>query len=173
MKKKLKIFLLIVLALTVIISGGFFAKNTLFKNKDDGLINISYLSEDFMIDYFEEISNANSDKEKENMLIVISDNKLKNSYGAANVIEAPNNQYILQYESEEEKNRALEKFESDKSIVSVEKNEVRQIEEVAYNSWGINKMSLDYAIDNSNIDNLEEVTVAIIDTGLDINLFNK
>ncbi|MDD6272501.1 MAG: S8 family serine peptidase [bacterium] len=173
MKYKVKTFLLLILTLIVVFVGVLLVKNNLFKNKDDDLINISYLSQDFMDNYFEEISNADSDEEKENMLIIISDSKIKDSYGAKNIIEAPNNQYILQYESEEEKNKALEKLENDKSIASVEKNEVRQIEEVTYNSWGINKMSLDYAIDNSNIDNLEEVTVAIIDTGLDVSLFNK
>lgn len=169
-KKRIFIFTIIIV---LILSGGLLIKNTLFKSRDDNLINISYLSEEYMTNYFNEISNVASDEEKENMLIVISDSKIKDSYGAKNVIEAPNHQYILQYSSEEEKNKALEKLESDKSIASVEKNEVRQIEEVTYNSWGINKMSLDYAIDNSNIDNLEEVTVAIIDTGLDVSLFNK
>ena len=172
MNKKMKKYLSVILVITILLSGVIFVtKNTIFKKEDR--FNISYLPDEFVEEYFEEVSKADSDEEKENMLIVISDSKIKDSYGAKNIIEAPNNQYILQYESEEEKNKALEKLESDKSIASVEKNEVRQIEEVTYNSWGINKMSLDYAIDNSNIDNLEEVTVAIIDTGLDVNLFNK
>lgn len=172
MNKKIKKYLSVILVITILLSGMILVtKNTFFKKEDR--FNISYLPDEFVEEYFEEVSKADSDEEKENMLIVISDSKIKDSYGAKNIIEAPNNQYILQYESEEEKNKALEKLESDKSIASVEKNEVRQIEEVTYNSWGINKMSLDYAIDNSNIDNLEEVTVAIIDTGLDINLFNK
>lgn len=170
MKKYLKRSIVLVLPVIVLICIICFNKE---KKQLDDYINISELSDEFINEYFEEISNADSDEEKENMLIVISDSTIKDSYGAKNVIEAPNHQYILQYDSVEEKQAALEELKHDKRIESVEENEVRQIEEVTYNSWGINKMSLDYAIDNSNVDNLEEVTVAIIDTGLDISLFNK
>lgn len=173
MKNKSKVIVFGIVIFTFIISVFLLTKQIFKDDTDDMMINISYLSDEFIEEYFEEISEADSDEEKENMLIVISDSKIEDSYGAINIIEAPNNQYILQYDSEEEKNKALEKLESDKSIASIEKNEVYQIEDVTYNSWGINKMSLDYAIDNSNIDNLEEVTVAIIDTGCDISLFNK
>ena len=175
MKNKLKIFLLAILVITVVLSGGLLVEKTLFKDKDNDLINISYLSEDFMDDYFKEISNANSDEEKENMLIVISDEKIKDSYGAKKIIESPNNQYILQYSSEEEKESALEKLKEDKRIKSVEENGIYTTEEVDYNSWGIEKMSLDYAIisANSNSSNMQSVTVAIIDTGCDMALFNK
>ena len=40
-------------------------------------------------------------------------------------------------------------------------------------SWGINAMGLDYAIDEANDKNLDEVVVAIIDGGLDEDLFNR
>lgn len=175
MKCKLKPFLLLILTLIVVFVGVLLVKNNLFKNKDDDLINISYLSQDFMDNYFEEISNVGSDEAKENMLIIISDSKIKDSYGAKNIIEAPNNQYILQYDSEEEKDAALKELKNDKRIKSVEENTVYTTEEVDYNSWGIEKTSLDHGITsaNTNSENMQEVTVAIIDTGCDMKLFNK
>ena len=174
-KKKFKIVLMVVMILTISISVVFVIKNTLFKSQEDKLINISKLSDEFMDNYFEEISETNSDEEKENMLIIISNTKIKNSYGAKKIIEAPNNQYILQYESEEEKNAALKEFKKDKRIESVEENGVYTTEEVTYNSWGIEKMSLDHAITSANSysENMQQVTVAVIDTGCDMVLFNK
>ena len=147
--------------------------NYMFKDSYD-LINISYLSEDFMDDYFEEISNTNS-SDKENMLIVISKKGISNDYGALNVIEAPNNQYILEYSDSVSKDYALEMLENDSSIESVDENSVYHTEEadVSYNSWGIKKMGLNNVIENDSISNLSSVVVAIIDTGCDIGLFNK
>ncbi len=175
MKKNFKIVFLITVLLTVITSVGFIIKNNLFKSKEDKLINISELSDEFMDNYFEEISKVDSNEEKENMLIVISSSEIKNTYGAKNVIKAPNNQYILQYGSAKEKENALKEFKTDKRIESVEENGIYTTEEVDYNSWGIEKMSLDYAMNfaDSNISNMKPVTAAIIDTGCDIDLFNK
>lgn len=173
-QKKYFLFAIAFIAILLSFSSFLYLQNLNKKNHDPKyLVKVDDLSDKFVDEYFEEIEKHDTPEEKENMLIVISHKDIKNSYGATNIIEAPNNQYILQYDSEEDKNKALEKFESDKSIASVEKNEVRQIEEITYNSWGISEMSLDYAIDHSNINNLEEVTVAIIDTGCDTALFNK
>ena len=174
MNNKIKKYLSIVLVITILLSGVLLiAKNTFLK-KDDRF-NISYLSDEFVEEYFEEISEADSDEEKENMLIVISDNKIKDTYGAKNIIEAPNHQYILQYSSEEEKEAALKQLKQDKRIESVEENGVYTTEEGDYNSWGIEKMALDHAITsaNANSENMQQVTVAIIDTGCDMTLFNK
>ena len=97
MNKKMKKYLSVILVITILLSGVIFVtKNTIFKKEDR--FNISYLPDEFVEEYFEEVSKADSDEEKENMLIVISDSKIKDSYGAKNIIEAPNNQYILQYE---------------------------------------------------------------------------
>lgn len=174
MKKKIIKYLSIVLVITIILSGVFLVVKNNFLKKDNRY-NISYLSEEFIDNYFEEISEADSDEEKENMLIVISDSKIKDSYGAKNIIEAPNNQYILQYNSEKEKEYALKKLKDDKKIESVEENGVYVIQEADYNSWGIEKMTLDHAINSANInsENMQSVTVAIIDTGCDMTLFNK
>ena len=143
--------------------------------KKDALINISYLSEEFIENYFEEISKVNSNEEKANMLIVISNNQIQDSYGAVNIIEAPNNQYILQYNTIEEKNIALQKFKDDKRIKSVTENKAYAFQSDNYNSWGVEAMALNQAMTqiNTNIENVQEVTVAIIDSGCDISLFNK
>ena len=130
-------------------------------------------SKEFMEKYFEEIKNINSDEEKENMLIIISSSKIGNTYGAQKIIEAPNNQYILQYESTEKKDEALIALKEDDSISSVEENIIYTIEDTDYNSWGVEKMALDHAIDSSKIEILSNVTVAIIDSGCNMNLFNQ
>lgn len=44
---------------------------------------------------------------------------------------------------------------------------------VGFNSWGVEKTGLNYATQIANNKLLEKITVAIIDTGCDMNLFNK
>lgn len=169
----------IILGTFLLTAGAFFALALAWSHKKiespADLINISELSEGFMEDYFGEIAKYQTNEDKENMLIAIANNKIQNTYGAKNVIETPNNQYILLYNSEEEKSLALEKLKENSDILSIEENETYTTEEVNYNSWGIEKMSLDHAINsaNFNIGNMEEVTAAIIDTGCDMTLFNK
>ena len=169
----------IILGTFLLTAGAFFALALAWSHKKvenpTDLINISELSEGFMEDYFGEIAKYQTNEDKENMLIAIANDKIQNTYGAKKIIETPNNQYILLYNSEEEKSLALEKLKENSNILSIEENETYTTEEVNYNSWGIEKMSLDYAINsaNSNIENIEEVTAAIIDTGCDITLFNK
>ena len=174
MNKKGRGILLVILIIICIFGCIHLKSNKLLKNNKNDLINISYLSEDFMNNYFKAIGKVTSDEEKANMLIVISNTEISNSYGAKNIIEAPNNQYILQYDSKNTKNKALAKLKNDKSISSVEENIIYKTEEVNYNSWGIKQMSLDYATDIANTNNnIKDVTVAIIDTGCDLTLFNK
>lgn len=135
------------------------------------LINVSECSEDFMENYFEENKKLNEENNKENVLIVTSKSEIKDSFGASNIIEAPNNQYILQYDSEEEKQQAFKELNKLDSTVTVEENILRTVAE--YNSWGIEKINLDYATEIANTKKLNDVTVAIIDTGCDMELFNK
>lgn len=56
-----------------------------------------------MENYFKRTEELNEKNNKENMLIVTSKNKIENVYGATDIVEAPNNQYILQYSSEDKK----------------------------------------------------------------------
>lgn len=138
------------------------------------LINISDLPEEFMQDYFEGMENLQEeDKDKDNILIVTSTEKIKNTYGATDIVEAPNHQYILQYDSKEKKEEALKKLKTEDSILNAEENIVYKVEETEYNSWGINSMALDTAIEIANEKDLDEVVVAVLDTGCDVDLANK
>ena len=93
------------------------------------LINISDLPEEFMQDYFEGMENLQEeDKDKDNILIVTSTEKIKNTYGATDIVEAPNHQYILQYDSKEKKEEALKKLKTEDSILNAEENIVYKVE---------------------------------------------
>lgn len=147
------------------------------------LINIDTLSDEFMDNYYNEVSNLKQE-EKENTLIVISNDKIDNTYGATKVIEAPNNQYFLVYETNTQKDKALKKLNNNSDIVSVEENEfikIDTIDEVGtqYNSWGVQQLGYDDAINivdsmrEKNPEKINDVVVAIIDSGLDVDEFNK
>ena len=134
--------------------------------------NIDELSEEFMEEYFNNVKKLEKESDKENTLIVTSYKKIKDSYGAKEIIEAPNYQYYLLYESEKEKEEALEKFQKDQRIESVDENILRYVS-VDYDSWGIQKMVLDEATATANANNLDEVVVAVLDTGCDVELANR
>ena len=175
MKSKMRKVLLGVLVFSIVFSGGLILKKTFFK---EDLININELPQEFMDNYFEEVSESNSNEEKDNMLIVTSINGVKDSYGATKIIEAPNNQYFLQYNSKEEKEAAFEKFNSDNSDIEVSENNIYKFLEDTvlvsnYNSWGVEAMGIDTLLDKLENNDLNDVVVAIIDSGLDVNLFNK
>jgi len=163
-------------------------KTVLSKKDIEKLINIDKLSDDFMDDYFEDVSKLEP-KDKDNLLIVISDKEVKETYGAKDVIEAPNNQYYLIYDKEEEKNKAFQKLQNDSNIIGVEENQIITIEtrdeEVydedtptnsEYNSWGIEQLGYDYAINTieeikqTNPSKIQDVVVAVMDTGLDVDI---
>ena len=163
----------------------FFLTKQFFKDDDDEmLINISELPEEFMDNYFEEYNELEKE-EKENMLIVISSEKINaEEYGAKEVIESPNNKYYILFEDDLSKEQAANKLKKEESVKSVEENIVRKVlitesnintqnNEIIYNSWGIKTMGLNYAMNTISALETNEVTVAIIDTGLDVNLFNK
>ncbi|MBR2679144.1 MAG: leucine-rich repeat protein [Bacilli bacterium] len=150
------------------------------KNKNTttiDLINISKLSDKFMNNYFSEIKSLTT-KEQNNALIVISKKEIKKGYGAKKIIPSPNNQYILIYNNTKNRDKAVSKLKEDKNVLSVELNNLYEISNDNttsgnYNSWGIEKMGLDKAISQLNNLNTEDVNVAIVDSGCDMELFNK
>jgi len=151
--------------------------SVLIENKEPQVFNnIAEYSEEFMEEYFEQSKEINTKNNNENILIVTSKEKVENTYGASSIVEAPNNQYILQYNSEKEKNKALEKLGKSEDILYVEENYIYTLYESDYNSWGIQKMGLDVAIQTAEEESinkmLQDVTVAIIDTGCDMEVFN-
>ena len=174
MKRKNKLIFIVIFSVFIMVSFLFFSLKTNKTQKQElnDLINISTLSDEFINSYLDEYKEI-KEEDKKNILMVTSKDKLTKTYGATNFIEAPNNLYILEYESEEDKNDALSKFHDDKSIVSADENGYYTICETTYNSWGVESMALDYATTQLNVDKLKPVTVAIIDTGLDVELANK
>ena len=164
------------------------------KIEENNILNISECSEEFMETYFEKSANFNEDV-YENMdnitknselrtIIVTAKSKLSDTYGAINVVEAPNNQYFLKYSTVEETENAYEKFGKSKEVISVDYDSIVKIDMEDsskimgdsnstgnYNSWGIESMGLDKVIPYCPTDN--EIVVGIIDTGCDVTTFNN
>ena len=168
MKKQAKVFLAIFMLFVVSIT-------TLHYNGKEidtsSLININECSQAFMEKYFTEMSKI-AEEDKPNILIVISKTKIATTYGAKNVIAAPNNQYILVYDSKEAKDEAKEKLTKAKGLISVEENIEYKIS--AYNSWGVTSTGMDQA--SARLEaraGKDDIVVAIIDTGLDVSLFKS
>jgi len=148
------------------------------KNKNNSLVNINQLTPEYVEKYFDEYKKLSEQNEKSNILIITTKEQLDDTYGATKVVEAPNNQYFLQYETEEEKERALKSLNTEDSNVDVSENLVREISEDIvlvsnYNSWGVEAMGIDTLLDGFQNKELNNVTVAIIDTGLDVDVFNE
>ncbi len=142
---------------------------------EDELINISSLSKEFMDTYLEKVYEI-EDEDKEHILIVTSKEAIEDTHGAKDIIPAPNHQYILQYDSEDSKQEALKELKENSDIISVDENVIRSFEDTAststYNSWGIEKIGLDYAIGSVDVDQASEIVVAVVDSGLDVTLFD-
>ena len=141
------------------------------------LINIKELPESFMEKYLSDYAEIKDNNAKSNILIVTSAEEPTNTYGAKNVIYAANNQYFLEYESSEAKDLAYEQMKSLPNL-SVAKNALRTFsgdgDDDAYNSWGIEKMGLAHVKELlDGYQNKNDVVVAILDTGLDVNLFKE
>lgn len=140
----------------------------------DIYLNIDQFSDDQMNVFLDEVTNIDEEG-KSNLLIVTTQTKIDETYGAVNVIEAPNNQYFIEYATEEEKENAFLQF--NELGVIVEDNEIMTIDTLSYdsyyNSWGIEAMGLDVASSIANEKELEEVVVAIIDSGLNVSYFEK
>ena len=192
MKKNIKIILIFVSLLILVlssfgiiyllnqskVSASKMSMNTYLIDGQPDMINIDDCSEEFVNEYFEK---SQTIQEKDNVLIVTSKDGIVDSYGAKEIIEAPNYKYILQYDTMQEKMNAFEELSNSTEYI-VEENIVHTISEYdifdveendTYNSWGIKSMSLHDALVATNGKALNEITVAIIDTGCDMTLFNK
>jgi hypothetical protein len=143
-------------------------------------INISELPNSFMEKYLSDYSEVSNTEDKQNTLIVTSLKPLENTYGAKNVISAANNQYFLVFNSDEEKNLALEQISGlpdltvSKNVLHTYLEDGNDDQSSDYNSWGIEKMGLDHAKELvDSYPGKSDVIVAILDTGLDVNLFKE
>lgn len=177
--KKIGLIAGLIVVLIFICISTYIRNNLLNKKSSSDLINISKLSKEFMSDYFNEIEELNKSGDTDNILIAISSKEIMNSYGAKKVIAAPNNQYILKYANENAKNKALTELKKENGVISVEESVKYSFSEIPgtsqedYNSWGIQKMGFDKAINSLDAEKLEDVTVAILDSGCNMDLFNK
>ena len=137
----------------------------------NSLSDISTLPESFMTSYFSEVSVTNNIYDTDQTIIVTSLTALENDFGADEIISAPNHQYFLYYNSKEARDQALARLDNEDSVLFAESDTVSEIS--AYNSWGIEDMGLDQAVAAIDLENANDVTVAIIDTGCDLDTFNE
>lgn len=133
---------------------------------EDNLINEEEVSGNLVEGYYDAYADMMNSGERENMIIVTSD-IYPNDYGADRILEGLNHTYYLMYDSAEKRDNAYARFMED-DTVSVEKN--NEMELFGYMSWGIEQMGIDNGVVAMG-DVGEDVKVAIIDTGLDVNRF--
>ena len=154
-----------VVGVTVIIVCGLW---WLIKSRDAGVADVEELADEQLEQYFAEYAEMAASGEQENILIVVSEN-YPNDYSASQIVEGPNHTYYLMYGSAKERDVAYARFAED-DTVSVEKN--AKMELLSFMSWGIERMGIDDGI-VARGDGGEDVRVAIIDTGLDVGLFQQ
>ena len=170
MTKYIKPFIFLIIIILAMFSYSFFSGNT-GNARVKKYININNLSKNFMDKYFEETKELTNDDLKYS-LIVTSLSKIDNNYGAKNVIEGPNHQYLFSYSSKEEMKKSQKLLENDKKIDHVTKNIDLELYDTNYNSWGITKSGIDKALEYIGSSNPNKVTVAVLDSGVNMELFN-
>ena len=158
----------IILAIISIAVVGAISGGVWFFSRSDELSGTVKISDEFMNDYLDAYAEMNKKGERENILVVMGDER-PDGYGAIEVVDGPNGTYFLMYESAEARDRAYERLETDERV-SVEKN--TKMELMDYNSWGIAEIGLDGAREQIGYDGAL-VKVAVIDTGLDVGLFRE
>ncbi len=109
-------------------------------------------------------------------LIVFSDENI-DSYGATMEVSGYKNYHIFKYSTEEEMLSAYEHFKSNSAVTNVIFDSVTMLEEVeedtvsetssSYLSWGASSMSISTATSYLSNQTLNNVYVAVIDTGID------
>lgn len=165
----------IILGTFLLTAGTFFALALAWSHKKveypNELINISELSDEFMENYFSSFAETNQAADVNSTIIVTSTEKPENTFGATKMIEAPNSQYFLYYNSPSEKENAMRNIQEEPGVIYIEEDSLSKASE--YNSWGIEDMGLNQAISIIDFENANEVTVAIIDTGCDLDIFNE
>lgn len=171
-------FLFLVAFLTIIATSMLVIRANLLKRDAISLINISNMSGKFMTDYFDDYKKI-TEEDKENILIVISSRKLHDDFGAKDIIEGPNHKYYLLYDDVVSRKNAITKLKEKKYIVSVEENLKSKFygddnsSNTSYNSWGIEAIGLDHGKEIVSSITPNPVKVAIIDTGCNMELFNR
>ena len=100
MKRTLKVVFRLGLILVAVIAGIGLLNGHEITEVD--IINISELSDEFMQEYYDGVSEL-SDGDKDNILIITSLDELSDWRGASKCVKAPNHQYFLQYDKQKKK----------------------------------------------------------------------
>lgn len=148
-----------------------------------------YGDSDFVTPDFiqEEPISENTDEEIEinycPRLIVQSNNPI-DTYNAVEVVSGFLNFYILQFKNEEDTNYAYEQYKNDPNIISVEydvsydafaetaqedSNETPISFDEYKNDWSMVATGMDIVLDEFANTTLPEITVGVVDTGIDFN----
>jgi hypothetical protein len=102
------------------------------------------------------------------LIVVTNGSELVETYGALQVIEGPNDLYILQYDSEQAAREAMLRFNNDPSILFSQPDEVLHSQASDSLSWGVGRVGADFFIEQlQNRLKKNEVIVAVIDSGID------
>ena len=114
-------------------------------------------------------------------LMVFSDEKKIDTYGAVKVVEGYKDLHILQYKTEIEARQAYESFKIDSNVEKVYSDKIHTLSDIkteqittvsnantsSYYSWGASAMGIDDYNKFLKFHALRNVTVAVLDTGID------
>ena len=132
------------------------------------------ISGEFNTKFFEEYYDLrnNLENDPENFLLVASAVE-PNDYGAVKTIKAPDDVYYMYYDTASERDTAFEQLKQDDTIDIVEKNTMSYYL-TDFESWGVEEMGLDHAMESiGTMDSPNNVKVAVVDTGLNRELFGS
>ncbi|MDR1159087.1 MAG: S8 family serine peptidase [Syntrophomonadaceae bacterium] len=103
------------------------------------------------------------------LIVVTNGSELVETHGALQVVEGPDNLYILQYDSEQAAREANRLFNDDPGILFSQPDSVLHAEAPEdILSWGVGRIGADYFTERLNArSNKNEVIVATLDTGID------
>lgn len=117
--------------------------------------------------------------------LIVQSDKPVDTYNAIDIVSGFSNFYILQFENEEDTNYAYEQYKNNPNIISVEYDisynallettEAATVEdtELTYedykNGWYLEATGMNMVLEKYKNQNLPEIVVAVIDTGVDLN----
>ena len=116
--------------------------------------------------------------------LIVQSDKAIDTYKAIDVVSGFFNFYIVQFENEEDTNFAYEQYKNNPDIISVEYDvsynavalnsvETAVSSKLTYedykNDWYLESTGMDLVLEKYKDQNLPEVVVAVVDTGVDLN----
>ena len=116
--------------------------------------------------------------------LIVQSNKPIDTYNAIDVVSGFFNFYIVQFENEKDTNYAYKQYKNNTDIISVEydvsynavtlaTDEITENAELTYsdykNGWYLEATGMDMVFKKYQTQNLPEIIVAVVDTGVDLN----